>query len=107
MVSRRASFLKELNFSFSQSSPKSKKTDGPTSLEQSHFSTADRTILAELKENLTARDSQFARKNGRKHHPYSAKEVPFPRNYERIVLDQYDVPCLLRRCKFVTDLRRF
>ncbi|KAG5652893.1 hypothetical protein H0H81_003257 [Sphagnurus paluster] len=62
------------------------------------FSTADRTILEELKRNLKARESLFVMKGdgtlgshlgsrGKKHHAYSPNEVPYPRNYEREVID--------------------
>lgn len=62
------------------------------------FSTADRTILEELKRNIRARAAQFILKGGsttrsagncrgKKHHPYPLEEVPYPRNYERDVLD--------------------
>ncbi|KAJ7600716.1 hypothetical protein C8J56DRAFT_15829 [Mycena floridula] len=70
------------------------------------FSTVDRTILEELKRNIIARASQFVLKGGsangslksagwgaqgigaaKKHHPYPKEEVPYPRNYERDVLD--------------------
>ncbi|KAL0956355.1 hypothetical protein HGRIS_002505 [Hohenbuehelia grisea] len=95
------------------------------------FSTADRTILAELRRNMDARASQFVVKGsgaaaqggcgggsgdllhaglgkgnrgagtvvrngnrmghgtgpGRRHHPFSKEEVPYPRSYEREVLD--------------------
>lgn len=63
------------------------------------FSTADRTILEELKRNIHARNTQFVLKGvgthltdgtvsrGKKHHPYTQRDVPYPRNYEREVLD--------------------
>ncbi|CAL1712725.1 unnamed protein product [Somion occarium] len=51
------------------------------------FSTADRTILEELKSKMKARDSQFQLRCGKKHHIYPASEVPYPINYERDVLD--------------------
>ncbi|ESK90438.1 hypothetical protein Moror_13607 [Moniliophthora roreri MCA 2997] len=82
------------------------------------FSTADRTILEELKRNIQARASQFVMKGGhcsqptggpnssdmdvastyaigrlggvggvRRHHPYPKKQAPYPRSYERGVLD--------------------
>ncbi|KAI0693970.1 hypothetical protein BC835DRAFT_1415601 [Cytidiella melzeri] len=46
-------------------------------------STADRKILHEYKHKMKARDTHFKLKNGKKHHPYSAKEVPYPVNYEK------------------------
>ncbi|KAF5382753.1 hypothetical protein D9615_002896 [Tricholomella constricta] len=63
------------------------------------FSTADRTILEELKRNIKAREAQFVMKGegsalgsdlsfrGKKHHTFPRNEVPYPRNYEREVLD--------------------
>ncbi|KAF8799001.1 hypothetical protein BYT27DRAFT_7264526 [Phlegmacium glaucopus] len=63
------------------------------------FSTADRTILEQLKMNIRAREAQFVVKGignmvvgggkspGKKHHSYSAKEVPYPRSYGREVVD--------------------
>ncbi|KIY71996.1 hypothetical protein CYLTODRAFT_79909 [Cylindrobasidium torrendii FP15055 ss-10] len=89
----------------------------PQSDNQHKFSTADRTILQELKRNIKARADQFAIKGGlsdcprpgfgpdglegwgmgplggmgilggRKHHPYNKNEVPYPRAYDRDVLD--------------------
>ncbi|KAF9267364.1 hypothetical protein L218DRAFT_995627 [Marasmius fiardii PR-910] len=79
-----------------------------------NFSTADRTILEELKRNIQARASQFVTKGGgpvglnmaelgvastfssgrvggigggKRHHAYPKEEVPYPRSYEREVLD--------------------
>ncbi|KAJ6559101.1 hypothetical protein DFH09DRAFT_519405 [Mycena vulgaris] len=71
------------------------------------FSTADRTILKELKRNISARAAQFVIKGGpaesgrttsgasftrlgTKHHAYSREEVPYPRSYAPEVLD-FDV----------------
>ncbi|KAJ3715384.1 hypothetical protein C8R42DRAFT_631982 [Lentinula raphanica] len=87
------------------------------------FSTADRTILEELKRNISAREAQFVVKGpytnsgnsknsyksgyggensglgiqfgmgglvgsgSRKHHPFKKEEVPYPRSYDREVLD--------------------
>lgn len=63
------------------------------------FSTPDRKILEELKQNVSAREAQFVKKGrsvsfggngvvaGKKHHPYLPDRVPYPRNYERDVLD--------------------
>ncbi|KIL63270.1 hypothetical protein M378DRAFT_80013 [Amanita muscaria Koide BX008] len=63
------------------------------------FSTADRKILQELQLTRTVREAQFARKGkgvtfgtngalpGIKHHPYQRRQVPYPRNYEKEVLD--------------------
>ncbi|KAH9065482.1 hypothetical protein EDB87DRAFT_1555929 [Lactarius vividus] len=51
------------------------------------FSTADRAILHELKLGAAARESQFKMKGNKKHHPYPAKEAPYPLHYERPVID--------------------
>ncbi|KAK0464444.1 uncharacterized protein EV420DRAFT_1638002 [Desarmillaria tabescens] len=81
------------------------------------FSTADRTVLEELKRSLNARAAQFVVKNGscgsgksasatgsgiswgasglgavgvfngKKHHPFGKDEIPYPRCYEKDVLD--------------------
>ncbi|RDB17885.1 hypothetical protein Hypma_000730 [Hypsizygus marmoreus] len=63
------------------------------------FSTADRTIMEELKRNIRAREAQFIIKGmgatvgpdiccpGKKHHAYPPEEAPYPRNYEREVID--------------------
>jgi len=53
------------------------------------FSTADRAILEELKLGAAARKSQFKMINNKKHHAYPKSEAPYPRNYERPVIDQY------------------
>lgn len=52
------------------------------------FSTADRAILEELKLGAAARKSQFKMKGNKKHHAYLKSEAPYPRNYERPVIDQ-------------------
>ncbi|TFK74840.1 hypothetical protein BDN72DRAFT_634881 [Pluteus cervinus] len=80
------------------SSAHSPKTPPKSPKPELKFSTADRTILEELKRNILARESQFVVKGaipggptgvrqGRKHHAYSRTEVPYPRSYERVVLD--------------------
>ncbi|PPR04105.1 hypothetical protein CVT24_010678 [Panaeolus cyanescens] len=63
------------------------------------FSTADRTILQELKATIQAREAHFVMKGvgapvvgggkskGKKHHCYPVKEAPYPRSYEREVID--------------------
>jgi hypothetical protein len=56
--------------------------------DEPRFPTADRMILEELKAAIRARDAQFALKNGAKHHGFAARDVPYPRAYERIDLDQ-------------------
>ncbi|TFK52605.1 hypothetical protein OE88DRAFT_1734576 [Heliocybe sulcata] len=55
-----------------------------------NLSTPDRAILLELKRSIAARDAQFVTRGGKKHHPYSAKVAPYPRSYERQVVD-FDV----------------
>ncbi|KAL1742349.1 hypothetical protein HDZ31DRAFT_43460 [Schizophyllum fasciatum] len=55
------------------------------------FNTADRTILQELRRNQSAREAEFVVKGlpqrPQKHHPYRRDQVPYPRSYEREVLD--------------------
>lgn len=63
------------------------------------FSTADRTILEELKASIRAREAQFmlkgvghtvlggGRGSGKKYHVYPKEIVPYPRSYERDVID--------------------
>lgn len=63
------------------------------------FSTADRTILEELKASIRAREAQFKLKGvghtvlgggrgpGKKYHPYPKEIVPYPRSYEKDVID--------------------
>jgi hypothetical protein len=77
------------------------KEKGPTAsdLNLAKFSTADRTILEELKANILAREAQFVIKGighatvggkkcpGKKYHPYPKEDVPYPRSYDREVVD--------------------
>ncbi|KAJ6508674.1 hypothetical protein C8R45DRAFT_1069337 [Mycena sanguinolenta] len=77
-------------------------------LQDPKFSTADRTILVELKRNISARAAQFVIKGGpagaapgeralgrsastkragSKHHAYNRDDVPYPRSYAREALD--------------------
>ncbi|THH27875.1 hypothetical protein EUX98_g6306 [Antrodiella citrinella] len=51
------------------------------------FSTADRTILEELKQKILAKDAQFRIRNRKRHHPHSAALVPYPTSYDRRILD--------------------
>ena len=53
-----------------------------------HLTPQDRMLLHELAQRPTPRHP-FVLKNGKKHHPYSNKDVPYPRSYERSILDQY------------------
>lgn len=90
------------------------KTPSAESKADSKFSTADRTILEELRRNISAREAQFVLKSsgsskfgaspfsvGKRHHPYPKEEAPYPRSYERDVLDL--CVCFLhpshRRCR--------
>ncbi|KAL4250784.1 hypothetical protein ABKN59_006099 [Abortiporus biennis] len=69
---------------------KKKTSEAPAASEPGgalQFSTVDRTILGELKQKMQARDAQFALRNGKRHHPYSSAEVPYPTSYERHVTD--------------------
>ncbi|KDR82916.1 hypothetical protein GALMADRAFT_238570 [Galerina marginata CBS 339.88] len=80
------------------------------------FSTADRTILEQLKANLQAREAQFVVKGvghavvgggyspGKKHHPYRKEEVPYPRSYGREVvdLDVWETMFALDMCESLT-----
>ncbi|KAK0210837.1 hypothetical protein DFS33DRAFT_1406259, partial [Desarmillaria ectypa] len=66
------------------------------------FSATDRMTLEELKRTISARDAHFVVKGGltqswgadavgsiggRRHHPFSRDQVPYPRCYEKDVLD--------------------
>ena len=51
------------------------------------FSTVDRTILAELRQKVRAREEQFVVRGGRKYHACPPDEVPYPRSYDRQVVD--------------------
>jgi hypothetical protein len=69
------------------------------------FSTADRTILEELKRNISAKAAQFVikgstqggitggtvigmgKRGGGRHHPFRKEDVPYPRCYEREAID--------------------
>ncbi|KAF7314432.1 Methyltransf-25 domain-containing protein [Mycena kentingensis (nom. inval.)] len=85
-----------------QASPHSPEEPGTS--QDPKFSTADRTILKELKRNISVRAAQFVIKGGpaesgrtvnaahfdrrgAKHHTFSSDEVPYPRSYAREVLD--------------------
>lgn len=47
----------------------------------------DNMSESEFKKWRRAQESQFSVKNGKKHHPYPSKVAPFPRSYDRSVLD--------------------
>ncbi|KAI0693436.1 hypothetical protein C8T65DRAFT_744710 [Cerioporus squamosus] len=51
------------------------------------FSTVDRTILEELRQKIRAREEQFVIRSGRKYHAFPASEVPYPRSYDRQMVD--------------------
>ncbi|KAG6849933.1 hypothetical protein H0H93_003462 [Arthromyces matolae] len=79
--------------------PPTSGQETPTPHANLNFSTADRAILEELKQNLRARDAQFVLKGegsslgspltsrGKKHHAFPPDKVPYPRSYEREVVD--------------------
>ncbi|GJE88315.1 methyltransf-25 domain-containing protein [Phanerochaete sordida] len=60
----------------------------------SGFSTPDRTVLQELRRRMQERDGKFVVRNGKKHHPYGPDEVPYPRSYERNVVDSDIWECM-------------
>jgi hypothetical protein len=45
---------------------------------------------------ITMTKPYFVTKNGKKHHSFSSKRAPYPRNYERESLDQYVLPVTAR-----------
>lgn len=51
------------------------------------FSTVDRTILEELRQKIRAREEQFVVRSGRKYHAFPSDEVPYPRSYDRNMVD--------------------
>ncbi len=51
------------------------------------FSTVDRTILQELRQKIRAREEQFVTRSGRKYHAFAPADVPYPRSYDRQVVD--------------------
>ena len=53
-----------------------------------HLTLQDRTIIAEIESRPKPRQF-FVNKNGKKHHSFSPKDIPYPRSYERSILDQY------------------
>ncbi|KAK7048448.1 Methyltransf-25 domain-containing protein [Favolaschia claudopus] len=99
-----------LHFSYSAPpSPENQQRTCTHPLLHPKFSTADRTILQELKRNIDARAAQFVikgggvgegekgsrglgraasmKRGGSKHHAYNRDEVPYPRSYASEVLD--------------------
>ncbi|OJT08089.1 hypothetical protein TRAPUB_1024 [Trametes pubescens] len=51
------------------------------------FSTLDRAILEELRQKIRAREAQFVIRSGRKYHAFPVEDVPYPRSYDRQVVD--------------------
>lgn len=51
------------------------------------FSTVDRTILQELRQTIRAREDQFVTRSGRKYHAFPPGDVPYPRSYDRQMVD--------------------
>ncbi|KAH9889995.1 hypothetical protein C8Q73DRAFT_147103 [Cubamyces lactineus] len=51
------------------------------------FSTLDRAILEELRQKIRAREEQFVIRSGRKYHAFPTEDVPYPRSYDRQVVD--------------------
>ncbi|KAI0771188.1 hypothetical protein BD413DRAFT_476314 [Trametes elegans] len=51
------------------------------------FSTLDRAILEELRQKIRAREEQFVIRSGRKYHAFSPEDVPYPRSYDRQMVD--------------------
>ncbi|PIL22811.1 hypothetical protein GSI_15506 [Ganoderma sinense ZZ0214-1] len=51
------------------------------------FSTVDRTILQELRQKIRAREEQFVTRSGRKYHAFAPGDVPYPRSYDRQMVD--------------------
>lgn len=100
-VGSSSSVSASLQSSYKTPSPTSDAIRSSTSPQSPQFSTADRTILEELKRTINVRAAQFTFKGagtvdgcgiarlGKKHHPYRREEVPYPRSYDREVLDLY------------------
>jgi hypothetical protein len=67
---------------------------------QLQFSTADRTILEELKRSMSAHAAQFVLKGslGSRHHPYPPDVVPYPRSYTREAVDMFVGLSCCSRC---------
>jgi hypothetical protein len=55
----------------------------------------DNPVIQDLRLSFATCKSQFKMKGNKKHHAYPANEAPYPRNYERPVIDQcvlYSIP---------------
>ncbi|KAG6915147.1 hypothetical protein DXG01_013042 [Tephrocybe rancida] len=87
-------------------SPTFTNQDRPlTTPQEDRFSTADRTIQQGLKEKREAKEAEFVKKGegsslvpalgfgGKRHHKFPKEEVPYPRSYEREVIDLLDLGC--------------
>lgn len=77
-----------------------KSNQSEATVDPQRFSTPDRQILAELRSNLMARDSQFAMKEpvltesdrlghhrAERHHPFPAVSAPYPCSYSQATVD--------------------
>ncbi|KAI0923210.1 hypothetical protein AcV7_005787 [Taiwanofungus camphoratus] len=81
----------------------SSQTDNESKKNNVQFSTVDRTILEELRRKIQARESQFIVRNGKKYHAFPVKEVPYPRSYEKRVVD-LDVWCTMWSQQFIGSI---
>jgi len=60
---------------------------------QTNFTEAEkRDLKSSSLQATTMTKPHFVTKNGKKHHSFSSKRAPYPRNYERETLDQYVLP---------------
>ncbi|PCH39988.1 hypothetical protein WOLCODRAFT_162007 [Wolfiporia cocos MD-104 SS10] len=64
---------------------------------------ADLDQLRELSKKMQARESQFMVKNGKRHHSFPNKHVPYPRSYDREVID-HDVWCSMWSLQLSSNL---
>ena len=75
----------------------SRRMADASSANDAPFSTVDRTILAELRQKLRAREAQFVVRGARKYHAFPAEDVPYPRSYDRHVVDMCVLSLLVLR----------
>ena len=59
---------------------------------QTNFTGTEKQDLKSALQTTTMTKPYFVTKNGKKHHSFSSKRAPYPRNYERESLDQYVLP---------------
>ncbi|KAG7447987.1 uncharacterized protein BT62DRAFT_747189 [Guyanagaster necrorhizus] len=102
VTTKPASSVHHVNFPFyilpSEAAPRKPRLSD----RENKFSTADRTVLEELRRSISTRDAQFVVKGGitkswgadgvgsiggRRHHPFNRDQVPYPRCYEKDILD--------------------